>query len=445
MELETLRPAASTRRANRWLQITLLIGFVFCLIIGIGALAALFFMRSAPPPPSRGPLPSLPAADITPAYALAQLAGDDPRGLAYQALQAGELDLANQITYFSVSLTDDDRLALWLQIARRYARAGRVDEARQAYEFARTVVVLGPSLSFAERSQALLQIIEDALTDLDDTEMARDTVIQLTRLISQTPDILPAQRSQILENLRHPAQSLEDETLRADIDALARNPYITPPGRLLVTQWARLGGPLPPDTEAATATAQRQQAARALMERLRFTGGVDIDPERQALAAALIREDQVRAAAFQRIVAGGLPLPQQVTLFQERRAWIALKLQIATGAYGLSIAPEWEANLAGLQQELAAANNNLLAVIEALTLALSDPIAQAMLRVESQTWVAQQAELGLVADRAPVDLSDQLRFLQSEAARLGAPLALPIGLDATAIPPGFRLLPTNAQ
>jgi hypothetical protein len=68
-----------------------------------------------------------------------------------------------------------------------------------------------------------------------------------------------------------------------------------------------------------------------------------------------------------------------------------------------------------------------------------------MLRVETQMWVAQQTEMGLVNDRTLPDLSDQMRFLQSQMGVLGAPLALPVAWEAGAIPPGFRFFLFNAQ
>jgi hypothetical protein len=268
---------------------------------------------------------------------------------------------------------------------------------------------------------------------------------------------LPAQRSQIFESLRRFSTQLSDATsdttsdtnreariFESEIDALARNPYLTPPGILLVPQWHTFPETLLADPTVLEAMTLRNQAARVLAERIAFTGGVDVDPERQTLANALLTEDQARNAAFQRTLAAGLTLGQQFTLLQERRLWAARKLQIATGAFGTPIVPEWEANVNALQQELSSANNNLLVVVEALTVANADPVAQAMLRVETQHWIAQQMEIGVVADRTLADVSNQLSFLQNELARLGSPLALPVAHDAEANPPGFHILPFSA-
>ena len=448
MELQYENAKPSTRR-QLWLQLTLLIGFIFCLVVGMGALAAVFILRTEPEAtPAVAPLATLPVEQITPHHALAQLAGDPPAALAFQAIHAGELDLAYLITFFSTELSDSDRLALWLQLGRRYLASERLEQGIRAYQNARTIVVLGPSLSFSERSQALLQMADD-LYKVEATAEALESAIQVKRLAEQTPDILPAQRSQIFETLRPLSRQLGDSTFESEIDAAARNPYLAPPGRLLITNWSTLAEPLATDPAVLEAVAMRQQAARALADRIAFTGGVDVDPERQTLATALINEDHARNAAFQRTLASGLNLGQQFTLLQEQRHWAALKLRIATRGFGISILPEWEANVNTLQQELAGANNNLLVVVEALTVAQSDPVAQAMLRVETQMWVSQQTEIGLVADRTLIDLSEQMRFLQSQLIALNAPLALPVALNpgasgSGAPTRGFRIQPFHA-
>ncbi len=443
MELEYENTKQIPRRRQLWLQLTLLIGFIFCLILGVGALSALFLLKTEPETaPGVSPLSTLPVDQIAAHHALVQLAGDPPKALAYQAIQAGELDLAYAIVFFSVELTDSDRLALWLQLGRRYLASERTDQGIQAYNNARSIVVLGPSLNFIERSQALLQITEDLLK-VDAIPQALDTAIQAKRLAEQTPDILPAQRSQIFEKLRLFSRQLGDSNFDGEIDASARNPYVISPGVLIVSRWSTFAEALATDPAILESISLRQQAARAFAERIEITAGIDIDPERQTLAAALVNEDQVRNAAFQRTLSSGISLGQQFTLLQDRRNWAALKLRIATRAFGISIVPEWETNVTQLQQELSAANNNLLVVVEALTVAQTEPIAQAMLRVETQMWMVQQTELGLVADRTLADLSDQMRFLQVQLTQLGAPLALPIALGDNTSPPGFRLIPFN--
>jgi hypothetical protein len=446
MELDYSEEHRLRRRPQAWLQLTLLIGFLFCLLLGVGALAALVLLQTEGQTDlTASPLTTFPKQQIVPQHALTQLAGDPAAALAFQAMQAGELDTAYVIGLLTTELPDTQRLALFLQLGRRYGETERMDEAIQAYSLARSTALLGVDLTTLERSQALLQVA-DGLLDAGDAGGALDAAVQAKRLAVQTPDLLPAQRSQIFEGLRPIAQRLQDTSFSAEIDDLIRNPYLTPGGVLLASDWITLGEALAPDPAVEAALATRMQAARVLADRIALTGGIDIDPERQTLAAALLAEDQARGAAFQRTLSAGLSLNQQFALLQERRNWLALKARIALGGFGVPVVPEWEANSQTILQELAGTTTNLMTVVEAIIATLPDPVDQAMLRAVALTWLAQQAELGLLPPESRAEVSERLRVAESEIARLGSPLALPTGYERSAQPPGFRYIaPESVQ
>ncbi len=424
------------RRSQLWLQLTLIIGFTFCLILGVGALAALYLVQAEPATSDATAFPGFRPGAIAPHHALLQLTGDPAAPLAGQAIQAGELDLAAAAATFAVELTDRERLTAWLQLGRRYLAAAETAAAATGFHNARIVAVTGFGLATAERSQALIQIAE-GLLQTGDTAAALDAAQQVRILAEQTPDLLPAQRMQIVDALRPVAREIGDETLTTALDLLARNPYLTPTGILLADRWLTLGAPIAADPAQDNAFALRRQAARGLADRF-AAGATDYEPERQTLAAALLAEDQARAAAFQARLNAGLPLAGQFTLLQERRAWLGLKLRIASGGFGFALMPEWEAQSTTIRQELAAATSNVVNVVEAIIQAETDPIAQATLRTQAQLWLAQQAEFGLYPDRTPADIGNQLRFAQAELLRLGSPPALPVLYSAEATPPGFR-------
>lgn len=442
MQLEY--PRRARRRPQVWLQLTLLIGFLFCLVLGVGALAALVVVQTEPPAQkTESPLAAFPRSQIVPQHALMQLTGDPADALAYQALAAGELDLAYTIALFTPEMSDMRRLTLWIQLGARYLDANRPDDAIQAYLLARSTAILGRNLTTLERSQALLQIT-DGLLDAQAQAAALDSAVQAKRLATQTPDLLPAQRSQIFENLRTPAQRLGDSAFEQEVKDLARNPYLSPQAQVLAGRWISLTEAVAFDPAVDAALTTRRQAARVLADRITLTGGIDIDPERQTLAGALTAEDQARAAAYQRALSAGLSLPQQFYLLQERRAWLALKTRIALGGFGMALVPEWDQNAPAIVQELGGVTNNTVSVVEAIIGTLADPVAQAMLRVEALTWLAQQLELGMLPNVTSTQLSDQLRVAQAELTRLGAPLALPIAYDRDASPPGFRYVAPEA-
>ena len=435
MELEY--PRRSRSRPQAWLQLTLLIGFLFCLVLGVGALAALVLVQTQPPAEDTGsPLATVPYAQIVPQHALMQLAGDPPGALANQALDAGELDLAYAIALFTPELSDTQRISLLIQLGARYGQNDRPEQAIHAYSLARSTAILGRGLTTLERSQALLQIT-NGLLDAEARDAALDSAIQAKQIGVQAPELLPAQRSQIFENLRAPAQRIGDSAFEQEIHDLARNPYLAPQAHLIASRWMTLTEAVAADPAVEAAVTTRRDAARVLADRITLTGGIDIDPERQTLANALIAEDQARAAAYQRGLSAGLSLAQQVYILQEQRAWLALKARIALGGFGLTVVPEWEQNASAILQELNAVTQNVVTVVEAIAGTLADPTAQAMLRVEALTWLAQQYELGLLPNVTPAQLSDQLRAAQSQLAQLGAPLALPVAHDPDATPPGF--------
>ncbi len=444
MELEY--PRRPHRRPQVWLQLTLLIGFLFCLVLGVGALAALVILQTDTPAQETGsPLAAAPYTGIVPQHALMQLAGDPADALAHQALSAGELDLAYAVALFTPELSDSRRMTLLIQTATRYLQSDRPDQAIQALSLARSTALLGRSLTTLERSQALLQIT-NGLLDAGAQAAALDTAVQAKRLGAQTPELLPAQRSQIFENLRAPAQRLQDTAFEQEIHDLARNPYLAPQAHLLSSRWLTLTEAVATDPAVDAAVQTRHHAARVLADRIILTGGIDIDPERQTLASALLAEDQARAAAYQRALSAGLSLPQQVYILQDRRSWLALKTRIALGGFGLSVVPEWEERASAIQQELGGVTQNVFSVVEAFIGTLPDPVEQAMLRAETLTWLAQQSELGMLPNVTPTQLSDQLRVAQNELTRLGASLALPVAYDRSATPPGFRYVsPTALQ
>lgn len=440
MELDYPKRPPLRRNPNLWLQMTLLIGFIFCLLLGVGALTALVLLRSEPAAPTHEVREPVSFAQITAQHALRQLAGDPADALAYQALPAGELDLATAIAVYSVDLPDPVRLTILLQSGRRYLAAGRSADAVQTYGLARALAVTTPDLTFSERSQALIQIA-DGLGAAGASAEAADAAVQALRVAEQSPDLLPAQRSQVAETLLSLADELRDPSLRGQVNSLLRDPYLTPAGALLPIQLAALGEPLDPDPEVGAAVIRREQAAAILVERMRITGGIDFEPERNALAVALLEEANIRALAFQRMTGAALTPGQQYTLLDQRRAWTALRLRIAYGAFGIDLLPEWSANRQPILQEYAAITNNMVAVAEALVAAGDDPVAQAQQRTVHQLWLVQQAEVGLYLDRPLLELDERLRQLQNELANLGSPVSLPVAYDDQARPAGFRIVP----
>lgn len=452
MNVNATRPVARAempRRRLPWLEVTLITGFLFFVLLGLASLAAFLLLRSDRLDDVAGASTTtldstfdstFDSVAIVPQLALMQLAGDPGVALAYQAAAAGELDVAAAIALYTAELPAPQRLALLLHVGERYKDAARVDEAAALFHHALSVAILDPQLSAQERAQALVQIAS-AFAALELPDAARDAAHQAMAVAAQTPGLLPIERSRIFEALKPAVSQLDDADFTAQINEFARNPFMQATGADLAPLWLpTLTSPAPTEQLRAAITA-RTQAARQLGERLLATGGVDIEPERQALAAALFAEDQARAEAYRTALAAGLPLDQQLGVLLDQRAWVVLKLRIALGGFGMSVVPEWEQNADALRQELSTLTASAKPLFDAQANTLADPIEKGMLQTEGLRWLALQSMLGYFATGDRAELDAQLRFFQGELARLGRALALPITYQADGDNPGFRYQP----
>lgn len=459
MTVQTLPDQQASRPRRPWLEALLLTGFILFVVLGIVALAAFFLLRNADTTPTyETPLAALQPAEIRADLALLQLAGDPADGLAFQALNADELHTAHAIALFDTGfvnnpstndgttvagspddgLTGSKRAGFYQQLARSFLERSLPSAATVAYDTQRSLAMLDVELPALERSPPLIQAAEGFIA-LDNPAASLDAANQALLLGKQIPALLPAQRVPIFQALSPIAEELGDEALIAEVNELIRNPYLTPGGVLITPQLNALAEPVPLEQPLIDAMMARQLSANQLAERIKFTDGADIEPERQALAAALLREDQVRTEYYPRMAAAQLPPGQQLWLLQDQRAWVALKNRIAMDGFGLPIVPEWNANLPQLQQDLANVTGAFNAVIQALATTLIEPIRQQMLLAEGLQWLALQSELGLYPGANVNEINERLRVTQLALTQLSASLALPVAHDESASPAGFRI------
>ncbi len=441
------------RRPRSCIETLLLGGFVLFLLLGAGSLVALWYYdNQSQPRLSDAPWATIQPDRLLAQLALLQLAGDAAVGLAFQAMNAGELETARAITLYDTQSSGSVHLSLFLQLARRFREAKATLPAAQSYWLARQVALLEADLSSLARGQALVQATEGLLKS-DEAAAALDTAIQARRVTEQAPDLLPVQRGQLFAELRPLVQQLGDQALGQALDELTSNPYIVATGQLLTETLVLRGEAVPLPADLLTAIATRQAAARALAQRIALTTGSDIDPERQALAQALVAEDQARHNFILQQPGANLPLLQQLWLGYEQRRWLISKAQVARKAFGLSIVPEWETNYTFLEQEITTSTNDLLARSEAL--AQSTPGATgAQMRVVMLRWLALQSELGTFPN-PPANLNEKLGAVQTELAQANQPLAFPIAKEiagdtagvnlngSDTIPSGYRIQPSK--
>ena len=432
-------PLPKQPRPYIWLERLLLLAFVFCLLVGLLAFTLWWTLRN-PAPPALGsdPLAAVRSESILPQLALRQLGDDVADGLAVQAIQAGELETARAVLTYDTQMMPAARLARLAQLGRAYQEAGDSAAAGQVYALAAPLAILDLSMGPLERSQALVQIAR-GLLDAGQPTAALAAAMQAQRIAVQMPDLLPAQRSQVFADLNVLADALADPVFSAQVDDLVRNPYLSPPGVAIPHRMSTFAQQVPYDLNLQAAISARKQAAAILADRIALTGGVDIDPERQALADALLLEDPLRGHFYQQARGGAISLPQQVWLLQNRLDWQTTRLRVARAGYGVPLLPVWEQEAEPLLAELGAAYVDYAAALDAQAAALPSAAEQALQRVENQLWLAQQVERGLYTTIGREDLGERLRIVQDDAARQAGALALPVAYDPQAEPPGFRI------
>lgn len=432
----------SNRGPRVWLERLLLVAFLFSLLVGIGALTIFFVVRNnAQPSLNADPLQSVRTEMIVPQIALRGLAGDSAAGLANQSLQAGHLETARAILTYATDIPAVERAARLANLGRAYLGADEPQMAGQVFAMMLSAPILDDSIPILERVNLLTQGAE-GLHDAGFDAAAIDAATQAMRITVQSPALLPAQRSAAFNDLRSVVESFDSSNAAAsELDALlddyARNPYLTGAGLLITPTLAAFPQQTAYDSLTQEKLALRWQAARILADRIDFTGGIDIEPERVALAQALIEEDQARTQFYQN--PGEISRGQQLWLLLDRRAWLIEKVRIALRGYGVSIVPEWEAQMNSLFAELNAANGFLNSVMAANANDQATALDKTLLQIETQHWLAAQMMAGLYPNAPANNISELLRSLQDDLIRQGAPLALPVSYDANAQPPGFRI------
>lgn len=436
-------PTQRRRRRAGWLQTLLLIGFVICFALSALALTALWWLTDNPTAAQSSGTLAITQSEIMPSLALMELAGDPVSALAYQALQATQLETSRALTIFGLSAMPTSRIGLTMQLAQRLQAADHQEGAQQLYRHSRALAILDPNLDPLARGEALIQVTAGFLA-LNQPDEASVTAQQVKHIALQTPDLLPAQRSELVRNLLSLIAPLQDERLTQELQEVARNPYLTPQGILIIN-----AAPLAPTApalspEVSDAIFRRQQLARQLAEFLIQGSLAQAGPLLQPLQAALQAEDQARAAYFTQLsTAPDLTLSLQFWLLTQQQEWLTKKLAIAKGVFGFSLYPEWEANQAAIAQELATTLANLHNVLLEFAQAQSDPLAQLAARIDAHRWLALQTELGFYPATAATEVGEQLRIAQAELAQNGTSVALPITYDREAAQPGFRISATT--
>lgn len=441
MTFQLSTPESPPRTSRVWLQFLLWGGFLLSLLIGLLALLGLFLLPDVEQETAlvvADPLLLVEPAHIPPHLALLQLTGADGDALVRQAATAGERTLAYSILVYDSTLSPSIQAAEFLRVGLQFLAADDPVRAQAAFRQARTVALFALPMPPLERGH-LLARSADGLLRAGDTVDARQTALQAQHVATQAAGLLPAQRAQILQAVEPIIRTHGTPQEAQQLAELLRSPGQIPERVALISRLDQLRDTYPTPPLLADLRSQRVAAAQVLIERIRLTGNQDIGPERDALAQALLAEDQLWSEIYVGWNNPALQLAQRHGLLLDYRDWLLVKARAAEGGFGLRLVDGWEADKEAIRKALGRVMGELNALINAQLDEEPDPASRAMLRLESLQWLALQSALGYYPNGPVGDLSSRMEATQAELEGLGVPPDLPIFYDVMAEPPGFRI------
>lgn len=401
---------------RKWLFLLLVSGFLIFVLAGIIAFGAYFLTsrREASLPAWSDPITRLEAKDVKPALALLPLAGVPSSEAFSQALEADELESAYAILVFSLDLSERERVGSLLVLARRYAEAENASKAKLCYRQASTIATLSPVLPDFTRSDAYLQIGR-GLASLREQGEAVLNYDQAYTIALYSPHLKKAHQKSILDKLA-PAYETIGESQRAK-QALEQSAALNLEGsdstepadndRKLL-----LGRPKEPTLmpqEIAEAETARRAAAYKLSDYLLSTLKKPPDNLTASLAQTLQTEDEIKMSFYNAEPAEPPMLLEKVALAWHKIRWLTIKYQVASGAYGLSLVPEWEAQVAAIRSELSKAYEDLYALHSEQIIALPEADTIDLAWVEVLRQEIEVGRLGLYPNYPEEQLIAKLR------------------------------------
>ena len=375
-------------------------GFLIFVLAGIVAFGAYFFTsrREVSLSAWSDPIAHIETKKVMPALALLPLAGVPSSEAFSQALEAGELESAYAILVFSLDLSERERVGSFLLLARRYAEVGNATKAKLCYRQASAIATLSPVLSDFTRADAYLQV-GSGLANLREQGEAKLNYDQAYTIALYSLYLKKAHQKSILDKLV-PAYKAIGENQRAE-QALTQSAALNleasdsiEPESADQDREFLLGRPKEPSLipqEVAEAEAARRKAAYNLSDYLLSTLKQPPDNLMANMAQALRTEDEARLSFYNTEPAEPPMLLEKVAVAWHKVRWLTIKYQVASGSYGVSLVPEWEAQVAEIQSELSKAYEDLYALYGEQVIAL--PEADAI----DRAWVEvlrQEIEVG---------------------------------------------------
>jgi hypothetical protein len=343
------------------LPLVLLVGAALLFGVGLAAIGARFYFergQSVDLSQWKAPLDQVDAKRITPANALETLAGVGDVQAIDDALQQGDWESAFGDLAYTPDLADVNRAGTLLLLGSRYAAAKQTAKAAWAYQYAATLATISPLPSELVRVQTLLQAAQ-GLRSLGLLSAARAALDQAYLITEYSYSIPRDTHARLFEQIASEYQAFgvtslatqakqksEEAAALASEEAVAasRPPFHIQPLAL------------PGNQELQDKTKARVTAAKELIDQLNLRppkSDQDLPQDLiRNLGDRLYEEDGLRKDYYEAQYKTAADAPAQAALLRDRIRWLALKLRLARGGFGLSLVPEWETDARNIAGEL---------------------------------------------------------------------------------------------
>jgi hypothetical protein len=309
---------------------------------------------------------------ILPSSAILSLAQVDLLESVTLAMSMEHWESAYAAIVFSSELPADQRGGSLLLLADAFAKEGNSTKAGVCYWQAATIATLSPDLSDLARADTFIRVGK-GLRELGWSEEGERYLDQAHTVAMYGSDLPRPVRGQLLGRIAElyqeweqdgPAQRCFDEM--SEVHGILRP--LPPSATLAVPSPGMESEPV------AEAESQRRAAAQALADHLLANpSGEDAEELLEALSEALLAEENVRRAAHAERLQQASRLLDRARIMELWIAWLDIRHRVAARAYGLSIVPEWEADLANIRAEINQAYQETFALYGDQVMALPAP------------------------------------------------------------------------
>lgn len=295
-----------------------------------------------------------------------------------RAFESGDLESGFALVAFDPRLSDAARVGALLQLGSQYSAAKNLRRAAWSYQSAALLAIVSPIFSDFSRSETLLTA-SMGLRTVDAKEAARRVLDEAYLISVYSPSLRRQQRASRLNQIANVYEALNlpgiANKARNDAQDAASAPDSQPP--TLRAPFIPIPGSLPNAPSLAQIKHRRAIAASQLLD------DVAADKPKSPtewpqdsmnqLRYALLSEDEARAEYYSQQFPAARDSFAQIAILNDKLDWLALKYRVARGGFGATIVPEWSKNPNTIADDLSDAWNDLFAIFQKQTNALSNP------------------------------------------------------------------------